>query len=86
LGVAGRLLHHILPCRAASADFGVTCFDFASPAERCHSAWCCRIQLLPIFLALSSFERQHGPFQIVFVDGKPREWCVFLVAWSASPP
>lgn len=34
----------------------------------------CRVQLLPIFLALNSFGLQDGAFQIVFTDSRPRDW------------
>lgn len=34
-----------------------------------------RIQLLPLFLALQSFGMEGSPFQIVFVDDRPRDWC-----------
>lgn len=40
----------------------------------CHCR-CCRVQLLPIFLALASFGLQDGAFLIVFTDGRPRDWC-----------
>mmetsp|Transcript_4049 Transcript_4049/g.11747 ORF Transcript_4049/g.11747 Transcript_4049/m.11747 type:complete len:512 (-) Transcript_4049:554-2089(-) len=33
-----------------------------------------RIQLLPLFLALQSFGMEGSPFQIVFVDDRPRDW------------
>ena len=39
-----------------------------------------RIQLLPMFLALAGFGLQHGKFQMVFIDGGPRNWCDVLAA------
>lgn len=45
-----------------------------------------RVQLLPIFLALASFGLQDGTFQLVFTDGRPRDWSTYVFDDASSHP